>query len=35
MGSLTGTMFPPTWILFLLYNVASSFEIPDQENAKK
>jgi len=28
-------MFPPTWILFLLYNVASSFEIPDQENAKK
>merc|ERR1711971_898303 len=35
MGSLTGTMLPPTLRLFLLFNVASSFEIPDQENAKK
>merc|ERR1712226_199788 len=33
MGSLTGTMFPPTLIFFLLCNVASSFEIPDQKNA--
>jgi len=30
-------MYPPTLILFLLYNVVSSasFDVPDQENAKK
>jgi len=34
MGSLTWKMYPPTLILFLLCNVASSVEITP-ENAEK
>merc|ERR1712119_273096 len=34
MGSLTGKMYPPTLILFLLYNVASSVTIPPENAAE-
>jgi len=32
MGSLTGKMYPPTLILFLLFNVASSVKIPPRND---